>query len=267
MKTKIFTLALVFILGFFKSQVIITPKNGPAIVQDQSAVLKIADPNRGVLLPRVLLQNTTDQITVPTPVQGLLLYNSTTNKMNFWEANKWNRNFDIADALALIKVTQNFSGASTGSKTNSSFPTSMPLFNLNDSTTGWEDLGASTTITITKTTNTNYIITEGMVMINNDVSTAQEFQFAIGVFVDGQLKLVRKYTEKGKNYICTWKKFNLAGIFDNLSVGIHTIQIYGRNLPKITTGFTSITYGGNSSNCNNINNDMARVFVTAQVTE
>ena len=76
MKTKIFTLALVFILGFFKSQVIITPKNGPAIVQDQSAVLKIADPNRGVLLPRVLLQNTTDQITVPTPVQGLLLYNS-----------------------------------------------------------------------------------------------------------------------------------------------------------------------------------------------
>lgn len=267
MKTKIFSLALVLILGVFKSQVIISPKNGPAVAEDQSAVLKIADPNRGILLPRVLLESNTDQTTVLTPVQGLLVYNSTTNKMNFWEANKWNKNFDIADGLALIKVTQNFSGASTTSKTNTSFPTSMPLFNLDDSATGWEDLGASTTITITKTTNTNYIITEGMVMINNDVSTAQEFQFAIGVFVGGKLKLVRKYTERGKNYICTWKKFNLAGIFNDLPVGTHEIKIFGRNLPKITTGFTSITYGGNSSNCSNINNDMARIFVTAQVTE
>ena len=249
------------------SQVVISQKTQTAVSPAASAVLQIVDDKRGLLLPRVGLLNNTDDVTVKTPISGVMVYNTNTTKLNFWEANKWNRNFDVEDGLALIKVTENFSGSFSSSTSSTSFPTSMPTFNLNDSTTGWTSLGTSTTVTVSKAANTTYITTEGMVQINSDVATNQEFQFAIGVFVDGQLKLARKYTEKGKNYICIWKKFNLAGIFDNLSVGTHTVTIYGRNLPKITTGYTSITYGGNASNCTNINNDMAKIFVTAQVTQ
>lgn len=251
----------------FSAQVIISPQNQPQIIPAASAILQVADDKRGLLLPNVPLLTSTDNVTVATPISGVMVFNTNTQKLNFWEANKWNRNFDVEDGLALIKSTENFSGSSSASTVNTNFPTSMPLFNVNDNTTGWTSLGASTTVTITKASNTNYINTEGMVQINSDVSTYQEFQFAIGVFVDGQLKLARKYTEKGKNYVCIWKKFNLAGVFDNLSVGTHTITIYGRNLPMITTGYTSVTYGGNASSCSNINNDMAKIFVTAQVTQ
>lgn len=268
MKTTILSfILLVSALEMFSSQVIIShPTETPAIPA-ASAVLQVVDSKRGLLLPNVPLLTSTDNVTVATPISGVMVFNTNTQKLNFWEANKWNRNFDVEDGLALIKSTENFSGSSSASTVNTNFPTSMPLFNLNDSTTGWTSLGASTTVTITKASNTNYINTEGMVQINSDVATYQEFQFAIGVFVDGQLKLARKYTEKGKNYICIWKKFNLAGVFDNLSVGTHTISIYGRNLPMITTGYTSVTYGGNASSCSNINNDMAKIFVTAQVTQ
>ena len=269
MKTKIFSLTLILLLlGMFKSQVLISKKSTVNPIPDQSAILEIRDDSRGVLFPRVPLLTETDNVTVPNPVQGLLVYNSNTNKLNFWEAGKWNKNFGIEEGLAIIKVTENSSGSSSTSITNSTFPTPMPLFNLNDPVSSeWKSLGASTNITITKTRNSNYIITEGMVQINNNNNTNQEFQFAIGVFVNGQLKLASKYNAVGKNYTCNWRKFNLSGVFNDLPIGTYSVSIYGRNLPKITSGYTSVTYGGNPSNCTNINNDMAKIFVTAQVTQ
>ena len=268
MKTKIFSLGLtLLILGMLQSQVVLMPNSATVVTPEASAVLEVRYNDKGILFPQVPLVSFTDNATVPTPVNGLLTYNTTAKKLNFWEENKWNRNFDIEDASAIIKLTKNFSGSSSSSVTNSTFSNTMPLFNLNDSTAGWINLGTSTTITVTKTTNNNYIITEGMVQINNDSNSGQEFQFAIGVFVNGQLKLARKYTEIGKTYVCNWKKFNLSGVFDDLPIGTHTVSIYGRNLPKITSGYSSITYGGNTSNCSNINNDMARIFVTAQLTQ
>ncbi|MBU4537610.1 MAG: hypothetical protein L6264_06305 [Weeksellaceae bacterium] len=268
MKTK-FTL-LIFTLifsGLSKSQVLIATNTAVATVPDQSAVLQVADDKRGLLLPQVALLGATDIVTVPTPVQGLLVNNTSSQKTNFWAAGQWNRNFQIADGAAIIKQTENFSGSSSGSTSVNTFPATMPLFNLNDPTTGWTNLNASSTITITKTSNTNYIVTEGMVQINNDTATNQEFQFAIGVFVNGQLKLASKYTAIGKNFVCNWRKFNLSGVFNDLPIGTHTVSIYGRNLPQVTAGYNSITYGGNTTNCTNINNDMARIFVTAQVTQ
>ena len=267
MKTNI-TLILLLIIycNFSKAQVLIASNSGTIKTPHPSAVLEIADDKRGILLPHVNLANSTDNITIPTPVQGLLVQNTTTQKLNYWASGQWNRIFQVADGLAIIKQTENFSGNSGASISISTFPSSMPLFSLNDSTAGWTNLNATATVVITKTSNTNHIIAEGMVQINNS-STNQEFQFAIGVFVNNQLKLASKYTAVGKNFNCNWRKFNLAGLIKDLPVGTHTISIYGRNLPKITTGYTSITYGGNTSNCANINDDMARIFVTAQVTQ
>lgn len=271
MKTK-FTLSILLIIfcGLAKSQVLIS-MNQTTTTPHPSAVLQVADDKRGVLLPQVALLNNTDQVTAPTPVPGLTVFNTTTKKFNFWEDGVWNRTFAIDDGLAIIKQTENFSGNSTSSKTSNTFANTMPMFTLDEvpATNNWLDLGASTTLTITKASNTNYIITEGMVQINNTANgaTNQQFQFAIGVFVDGKLKLANKYYYTGGEFICDWKKFNLSGVFNDLSIGTHTVQIYGRNLPKVGTGYTQITYGGNTTGCSNITNDMARIFVTAQVTQ
>ncbi|MBV2165146.1 MAG: hypothetical protein KUL76_01265 [Kaistella sp.] len=267
---KILTLIFTYcLMSFIKinAQVLIATNTSIVNAPDPSAVLHIADDKRGVLFPAVALSSSSDIVTVPTPVQGLIVQNTTTNKLNFWDQGKWNKAFEIADGLAIIKQTENTSGNSTASTTISNFPSTMPLFSLNSNTTGWTNLNATTTITITKTTNTNLIIAEGMAQINNASDTNQKFQFAVGVFVNGQLKLANKYTSSGRDFVCDWKKFNLAGVFNDLPIGTHTVSIYGRNLPAITSGYNSITYGGNTSNCSNINNDMARIFVTAQVTQ
>ncbi len=259
---------IIFLLVSMKSQVIISSKSLVNPTPDPSAVLQIKDDVRGVLFPRIPLTSSTDVVSVGVPVQGLLVYNSNMNKLNFWDEGHWNRNFNVEDGSAIIKVTENNSGASTTSYTETNFPVSTPLFNLNDPVgLIWKPLGASTNMTITKSSNSNYIITEGMVQINNDTSSNQEFQFAIGIFVNGQLKIASKYTAIGKNYVCNWKKFNLSGVFSDLPIGTYNVAVYGRNLPKVTTGYTSITYGGNSSNCGNINNDMAKIFLTAKVTQ
>lgn len=54
---------------------------------------------KGLLLPRVGLQNITDKITIPNPAKGLLIYNTadsgvypnnvTANNYYFWDGNKW----------------------------------------------------------------------------------------------------------------------------------------------------------------------------------
>ncbi|MEN5306537.1 hypothetical protein ABE425_03420 [Chryseobacterium cucumeris] len=46
------------------------------VTPNPSAILDINGINRGVLLPRVLLTSTTDATTVPTPANGLLVYNN-----------------------------------------------------------------------------------------------------------------------------------------------------------------------------------------------
>jgi len=270
MKTKYQLLVILCIIsGMATGQVLISMNPTTNTTPQPGSVLQIYSDNKGLLLPQVNLLNTTDDVTVLTPVPGLMVYNTnpSSKKINFWESGKWNRIFNIDDGLAIIKQTDNFSGVSTTGINITTFPATMPLFNLNDNTTGWTDLNASKIITITKATNSNYIITEGMAQINNEVDTNQSFQFAIGVFVDGQLKLARKFNTVGAQFTCDWKKFNLAGVFENLSVGTHTVAVYGRNLPKITSGYTQISYGKNAGTCPNINTDMARVFITTQITQ
>lgn len=269
MKTKYIFLITLFILSFnkFSAQVLIAKNTETNASTDPSAILEIRDSKTGVLFPQVPLLTNTDAVTVNSPLDGLLVYNTNDARYNFWQNNAWNKNFEIQDGLAIIKNTQNFSSNSTNSITINTFPSTMPLFALNSNTTGWTSLNTSTNINVTNASNTNYIIAEGMTQINNDNDTNQRYQYAIGVFVDGQLKIVRKYFKYSPSTTCIWNKFSLSGVFDNLSIGTHTVSVYAYNLPKSTSGYNSITYGGNASSCSNINNDMARVFLTAQITQ
>lgn len=269
MKKYIYNVVIFLTPFLINAQALITTNPSLGIVPDPSSVLQISDNNKGILLPRIPLLNSTDQITVPTPVNGVLVYNTNTEKYNFWQNGAWNRNFETQDAVDIIQITNNFTGSSNNITTISGFPATMPLYTIDSDTTGWTSLGTSTTITITKPNNTNYIIAEGMSQINNTDETGKEYQFAIGIFVNGQLKIVRKYYTFGGEFTCNWMKFSASGVFYNLPVGTHTVQVYAANLPRVgsTSGFNSISYGGPNGTCGNINQDMARIYITSQVTQ
>ncbi|MCF2488628.1 C1q-like domain-containing protein [Dyadobacter sp. CY347] len=75
MKTILSSLLVTLLLwhhGFSQSVGINT--NSP----NQSAILDIQSTNRGVLLPKIALQSTSDKSTVPSPANALLLYNTNT---------------------------------------------------------------------------------------------------------------------------------------------------------------------------------------------
>lgn len=257
----------VFLFNLDKAQVLISRNTDTNSSPDPSAILEVRDSKTGVLFPQVALLSPTDATTVNSPVNGLLLYNTNSARYNFWQANQWNKNFEIDDGLAVIKITKNYASNSTNSVTLTNFPSSVPVFALNSGTTGWATLGSDTSIIVTKASNTNFIIAEGMSQIDN-TTTNQQYQYAIGIFVDGKLKIVRKYFTDSKGYTCIWNKFSVSGVFNDLSIGTHTVSVYAYNLPRASsTSYTGITYGGNSSSCSNINNDMGKVFITAQITQ
>jgi hypothetical protein len=62
---------------------------------DPTAVLNVAATNKGVLLPRVALTSSTDNVTIPSPTTGLLVYNTgtdtsfTTIGYMFWNGSQW----------------------------------------------------------------------------------------------------------------------------------------------------------------------------------
>lgn len=271
---KIFNKKQIFFIFFHlfcivKTQVKISSNFTQVSQPEPSAILEISDMKRGVLIPRVALLNNKDQITVPTPKNGVTVYNTSTSKFNFWEAAQWNRNFEINDALPYISSTTNFSANSVTPVDIIGFPTSMKLFNLNNNTNGWTNLNVTVPIKPKKASNTVVIQGEGMVQLDNP-NYANSFQFAIAIFVDNQLKIVRKYKFEDIT-ACPWKKFEISGQFLDLTPNVvHDIKIYGINLPLTYTDYgygTRLTYGGKASGCSNLNQDVAKIYLTAQLTE
>ncbi|GAB6123602.1 hypothetical protein [Dysgonomonas termitidis] len=62
---------------------------------DPTAALNVVSTNKGVLLPRVELTSSTDNVTIPNPTTGLLVYNTgantsfTTVGYMFWDGSQW----------------------------------------------------------------------------------------------------------------------------------------------------------------------------------
>lgn len=266
MKKFLYMLSLVAFFNYSLAQVLITTNAALYNKPDDSAILQIADNNKGFLMPRM-----SSGSNIASPIESIIFYNLTSGKFNFWSQNSWSKMFEAEDAEAIIDVTKNFVGSSNSKTTITTFPNSMPTFTLNTGTTGWTDLNVSTVINVTKTTNTNLVTVEGMSQINN-TDNASSYQFAIGVFVNeggvDKLKIVRKFNAYSTNATCLWKKFNLSGVFENLSIGNHTVKVYAYNLPKMSNNYSNITYGGSaSSNCNNLNTEMAKIYITAQLAQ
>ncbi|ROI05179.1 hypothetical protein EGI16_07645 [Chryseobacterium sp. G0240] len=63
---------------------------------DPSAMLQVSSKNKGMLLPSVALNSTTDQITIPSPAEGLIIWNNGKGGLSetgfyYWDTSKWSR--------------------------------------------------------------------------------------------------------------------------------------------------------------------------------
>nr|WP_315027781.1 hypothetical protein [uncultured Chryseobacterium sp.] len=117
---------------------------------DPSAMLHISSKNKGVLLPSVALSSLTDNVTVPTPADGLLVWNNGNGSLKetgfyYWYASKWNRfSTNSADTTrgddgTGWNVTGTNVGNYGGSETNLSLGTKTRddlIFKVNSSTAG-----------------------------------------------------------------------------------------------------------------------------------
>ncbi|MEO6454552.1 MAG: polymer-forming cytoskeletal protein, partial [Ginsengibacter sp.] len=66
---------------FSIAQVGINPTNTPPAA---NAMLDVNSPDKGVLIPRI-----PDTFSIPSPTKGMMFFNTTTNKFNFFNGTKW----------------------------------------------------------------------------------------------------------------------------------------------------------------------------------
>ncbi|WP_316634319.1 hypothetical protein [uncultured Flavobacterium sp.] len=95
---------IMFCLFFIAANVeaqISTINNSP----DKSAALDIRMPKKGLLIPRVNLQNVSDKASIAggSPAQGLWVYNTNTSLPNgtgyyYWESSSWKKMADLTEA-------------------------------------------------------------------------------------------------------------------------------------------------------------------------
>lgn len=285
---KILLLALVSIGCSLEAQGVLVKEVSDAMVTpDPSAILHIESANKGFLYPRVSLDHKTDKTLVTQPLEGTIVYNpkaevntldNVGERLNFWHNNQWNKVFEERDGERNMPVLRMQSKSVNPAVAVTDFPAQSPSFQFESApsdNSNWVDLGISMDVNITNPTNNNRVVVEGMAAVNN--RQAMGFQFAIGIFVNKKLKVVRKFYE-GETGSCAWRKFNVSGVFQNLPQGTNKVEVYAMNLPKVGDVYDRIIYGGgaaevynptvtNPARCGNLNATVTKVYLNIQSSE
>lgn len=112
---NIFTLIISVMFGFVSAQSVgigtKTPNASAALDLDVSSLGTNA--KKGLLIPRIPLKNTKDQVTIPNPAAGLMVYNTATTSMGtndviadnfyFWNGTQW---IDCGNYEAAAQILQ-----------------------------------------------------------------------------------------------------------------------------------------------------------------
>jgi hypothetical protein len=269
-------IVLLAIPCFATAQVVMTDKAVPVV--DNSAILKLDSDKKGVLYPRIPLTSSTDIVTVPNPQNGNVVFNTNSTAtlpqtVAYFDAGKWNALYTKEQVISKFDLV-------SISSVSAALPISIAGFKPGNFTLGtnsnndWTSLNITDTKTFTRATNSLAFTLEGMTQL--DKSTNKFYEYAIGIFVDGKLAAVRKYHKHNENFTCSWHKFVLNGVINNLSVGVpHTIEVKARNISATNAANTPgqiIVYGGparyeNNNVCDNISTFMSKMSLTTTVVE
>ncbi|KQT16816.1 hypothetical protein ASG31_10580 [Chryseobacterium sp. Leaf404] len=274
MKNIFKIIASAFFPGVMLSQVVMTDKPEPIL--DETAILKLDAEKKGVLLPRIGLSSNADVTTVALPQNGSILFNTNPTTtlpetVAYFDDGKWNALFTKDQILSKLDLVNTSSVSSPGNISVTGF--TAGAIALGSGTANWTSLGITDTKTFTRANNAFAFTLEGMAQLDRSVDSF--FQYAIGIFVDDKLVVVRKYHKQKEDFTCSWHKFVLNGVVNNLSTGSHTIKVMARNISSSSGSATQkIIYGGvaessNSGNpaCDNMSNFMSKISLNTTIVE
>jgi len=271
---KIFNIiVLVAIPNLFFSQVVITDKGTPAL--DDTAVLKLDSDKKGFLLPRIPLTSNMDVTTVQSPQNGNIVFNTNSTSslpqtVTYFEVDRWNSLYTKEQIQPKLDIVNISSVSSSASTIITGF--NPGAINLGSGTAGWTSLGVIDSKAFTRVNNSFAFTVEGMTQL--DASVNEYYEYAIGIFVDDVLVVVRKYHKQKENFTCSWHKFILNGVVSNLSIGNHSIKVMARNISSTSNSPTQkIVYGGpatraeNGSVCDNMSGFLAKISLNTTIVE
>lgn len=237
---------------------------------DDSEVLKIESPNKGVLFPNVSLQSLTNAAPVVNPANSLIVYNTntTTGKgFYYWANNQWNPFLNTTNVYKYLGIVRSESSVST-SGVNDSSPITGISYTMGEAPSAhdWQLIpGLSKTINLYSPQNTISVSGSGIVQINSQASDDTFMSYSIALFVDSQLAGVRNFLING-NSACLYNDFNVYFNVSNLGVGNHNIELR-ETLRVREVASQSITFGAKHSACSNLSSLMDKSIMNIQISE
>lgn len=297
---KIIFLSTLF-LAVAQAQVEISNKTNPEI-DNQTDGLYVNFGDKGVLIPRVSLNSLTElknSSGVNFPLQGdtsqLIVYN--TNRgigegFHFWDGTKWRPLLDFENVLGQLnqaKVYYNV-GETRDVPSTRSYPmsiTSLPTYdynsaiNINNSKTsyGVEFYSiAQQNITIDKTYTSTQISNFETAKVNFQLIGAVQIaeanpniSFAIGLYVDNQLKYIENYSQNFSSNNCNYLFFDFKGMVQGLTTGNHTISVAFHPRRSYNNSSNSTNYGYSfgklNGSCTNLSSETMKPILTLTVKE
>lgn len=237
---------------------------------ENDLLLKISSSNKGLLIPNLSIPDLSLASPVTNPALGLLAYNNAIGKkgFNFWDGAKWNELVDTRNIYSVLGLTISYSTSNSSAVDINAVRGAINYAQDSLPETIWTEVpGLSKDITITQSNNSIAVITEGMIQANNTVAStgSDAFTYAVGIFIDGKLSGVRNYSTKYSNTY-QYDFFSINSVFNNLSLGNHTIKTYVTLRANNLAGVSLWRYGG-PVNTTSVNNDMSRINMFIKLTE
>lgn len=265
MKKNLYLIAAFSLLFSFKTNAQVGI--GTTTVEND-LLLKISSSNKGVLIPNLSIPDLNLASPVTNPALGLLAYNNATGKkgFNFWDGAKWNELVDTNNVYSVLGLSISYSTSNSSAIDLTTLSGALNYAENSPPGAVWTFVpGLSKTINVTQANNNIFVITEGMVQANNSsVDATKTYTYALGIFVDGQLKGVRNYsTNYGRSN--QYDFFSINTLFKNLSVGSHEIRTYVTMRVNNHSSATSWRFGGAVSA--SVNADMSRINMFIKLTE
>ena len=289
---KIIYLCLLFPVSIY-CQVVITDKSelNTTLAADPSAILDVRNSTKGISFPEVALNSTTDAVTISGPVEGLSALNTSTNSSNsnipvnnatmtVWDGSKWLFYFSNEDIGSRLDVINTFVASSGNNPVVfTSFPSVAPAAVNGDLLGGDWKILVNTNSAVNGEPRFNYapadatqrlvIDAEGMATINSSSSSAADFGYEVGLFIDNSLVAAKKYFQPViTSASCSYSKYNITIIIDEQRYftkpkgSTYNIILAARPLPRSNNNYNRLVFGGGAgSGCNNLNADSARAYL------
>lgn len=238
---------------------------------DDSEILKIESPNKGVLIPNISIPDLALAPPVTAPANSLVVYNTnpTTGKgFYFWLNNRWNPYLNTTNIYKYLRIIRSETLIST-SGVNDSTPISGIPYTLGEGYTEheWQLIpGLTSSINVFSPTNTVSITGSGVVQVNSLATENTFISYSIGLFVDSKLAAVRNFIISG-NDDCLYNDFNVYFTVKDISIGSNHLFELRETLRVTEVATQNITFGSKNSSCSNLSPLMDKSLMNIQISE